>query len=293
MTTFDVEISARLTVNVTEVVRANMREYREMQATNRAYAVYELPAVLVEQVIQELTTVKIGPMNGIEVGTVTVDTVSQWHPQHYAALLTVMPDAAMPEEEEEPEPPKEEGHGQVPGQIDMDELLSMVEEMGLAVEPGAHRVMAVEDMGMMVDPMHPSEVENELARHAEANADAATRIEQVRAAARVVARATDPGTSWEAAGSVRNVTDLHRAILNTLRSGPMTDEQIYAWLYDFYDGKVSTSGARTRRKELVDMGRVEWTGELARTKSNRRTKVWRLASDAETEAPTNTEKREG
>lgn len=96
-----------------------------------------------------------------------------------------------------------------------------------------------------------------------------------------VARATDPGTSWAAAGSVRNQTQVHRFLISLLRQfGPMTDEEIaHRWKHQQVEWDLpltSDSGLRTRRKELVDMGVAEATGEERRTKSNRKTKVWRL-----------------
>jgi hypothetical protein len=88
------------------------------------------------------------------------------------------------------------------------------------------------------------------------------------------ARNTDPGTSHEAADSVRNIRETQQKILSALRqSGPMTDEQIFDVLTD--KQKLSPSGARTRRCELVRLNLVEDSGERLLTKSNRRTIVWR------------------
>lgn len=95
-----------------------------------------------------------------------------------------------------------------------------------------------------------------------------------------LARNTDPDTSLAAAASVRKVTETHRRILAILLgTGPMTDEQIgFAWRR-LTDEKISPSGLRSRRAELVKSGLVEDSGEVARTESNRATIVWRI-SDA-------------
>lgn len=98
-----------------------------------------------------------------------------------------------------------------------------------------------------------------------------------------VARATDPGTSWEAAKSVKNVTETHRKIIEILRHGAHTDADLYA-LYlrgrrMFEWPMVSESGLRTRRKELVDMGKVAPTGELRRVHTGRRARVWGLVPE--------------
>lgn len=98
-----------------------------------------------------------------------------------------------------------------------------------------------------------------------------------------VARATDPGTSWEAAKSVKHVTETHTRIVEILKHGSATDADLYALylrgrrLFDW--PLVSESGLRTRRKELVDMGKVKATGELRRMHTGRRARVWGLVSE--------------
>jgi len=90
----------------------------------------------------------------------------------------------------------------------------------------------------------------------------------------VVARRTDPGTSWEAAKSVNTQRPGHLAIMAALTEyGPMTDEWIYRRVRQA-GMKISPSGARTRRKELERVGRVRDTGDTGVTDGGRRTKVW-------------------
>lgn len=94
-----------------------------------------------------------------------------------------------------------------------------------------------------------------------------------------VARRTDPGTSWEAAESVRNVRESQRrvyAILGALHGA--TDEEminearVMGWL-------TSESGLRTRRAELVDMGHVADSGKRRLTRGGRQSIVWVTASE--------------
>ena len=92
---------------------------------------------------------------------------------------------------------------------------------------------------------------------------------------RAVARAGDPGTSWEAAESIapERIRFSQRLVLAVLRElGPSTDEDIYADPAIHY--ALSPSGARTRRSELVDAGLVRDTGLRSRLKSGRRSIVW-------------------
>ncbi len=91
-----------------------------------------------------------------------------------------------------------------------------------------------------------------------------------------VARRNDPLTSHLAAASVKRITEFHKDILDMLKLyGPMTDEQIYRQ-FQLAEIKISESGARTRRKELVDMAEVMFTGDTLFTKSGRKTQVWGL-----------------
>jgi hypothetical protein len=96
------------------------------------------------------------------------------------------------------------------------------------------------------------------------------------------ARLTDRGTSHAAAKSVRNQTVTHDRIVEVLdRYGPATDEEIAAYYFNlaqlFDWPQVSPSGLRSRRAELVDLGRIVDTGEKGRTKSGRSCTVWDLA----------------
>ena len=95
---------------------------------------------------------------------------------------------------------------------------------------------------------------------------------------RPVARRTDPATSWEAARSLKEekLRASQQLILTILRvRGPMTDEQILLCVQRNPDTRMSDSGCRTRRKELVDAGLVEDSGKRERTASGRKTIVWK------------------
>ncbi|SRR5260370_29556067 len=92
------------------------------------------------------------------------------------------------------------------------------------------------------------------------------------------ARHTDPETSHKAAQSVVNLGKTRDLILKILKEhGPSTDERIY----DIYSTMsrvhwVSPSGMRTRRIELVRLGKVKEAGILLATKSNRLAIVWQV-----------------
>lgn len=89
------------------------------------------------------------------------------------------------------------------------------------------------------------------------------------------ARRTDPQTSWDAAKSVANLRISQQAIYALLeRYGPLTDEEIHRKLLV----PLSPSGARTRRKELVDLDLVRDSGERGRTASGRKTIKWEVTS---------------
>lgn len=101
---------------------------------------------------------------------------------------------------------------------------------------------------------------------------------------RVVARSSDPVTSHEAAASVsvRDVTRTHELILSILSAyGWLTDEQIaqaYTRLIESQGAKpVSPSGLRSRRAELVALGKVKDSGQRGRTASGRASTRWALA----------------
>lgn len=97
---------------------------------------------------------------------------------------------------------------------------------------------------------------------------------QRRASPEAVARTTDPITSHLAAASVTGIRASQRMILGALqRHGPGTDEDIYEWLR-LEGHKISLSGARTRRSELVRLGLVRDSGEKRRLHSGRLSIVW-------------------
>lgn len=92
-------------------------------------------------------------------------------------------------------------------------------------------------------------------------------------------RLTDPETSREAAISLSNLRLSQSVILNAVREwGPCSDEEIYDFVSGFH--RISVSGARTRRKELVDMGLVRDSGQRNITKSGRRTIMWEITDEA-------------
>lgn len=94
------------------------------------------------------------------------------------------------------------------------------------------------------------------------------------------ARTTDPTTSFEAAGSVRNITEVQNNILICLTWAQTDDD-----LVDCYDRMASAngwklaspSGIRSRRAELVAMGLVKDTGERRKSWSGRNAIVWQVA----------------
>ncbi len=89
------------------------------------------------------------------------------------------------------------------------------------------------------------------------------------------ARRSDPQTSKDAAASVRKITERHKDILDMLKLlTALTDEDIFRE-FRRAEIKISESGARTRRKELVDMGLVEDSTERKLTKCGRKTIVWK------------------
>lgn len=96
------------------------------------------------------------------------------------------------------------------------------------------------------------------------------------------ARRTDPGTSHEAAASVRRITETHSRLLALLaEQGPMTDEEISAAWAGSGLPPASPSGLRSRRAELVDRGLIVDSGSTRTTASGRRTIVWIAAAAME------------
>lgn len=91
-------------------------------------------------------------------------------------------------------------------------------------------------------------------------------------------RLTDPETSRLAANSL-SPEKLRASQLDVLvvlrRHGPLSDEAIYERLLR----RQSVSGARTRRKELVDLGLVRDSGDRDVTASGRQTIIWEIADE--------------
>lgn len=94
------------------------------------------------------------------------------------------------------------------------------------------------------------------------------------------ARKTDPTTSFEAAGSVNNLTQTKRIILRLVESQSMTDDK----LIDLYRTmtelelapRASESGIRSRRAELVTAGLLKDSGERQKLRSGRNAIVWQV-----------------
>ena len=98
---------------------------------------------------------------------------------------------------------------------------------------------------------------------------------------RPVARRSDPDTSHAAAASVQRLRASQLAVLHTLAAGgPMTDEQL-AFAYANRAvlerlPRMSPSGLRTRRAELMQAALVEDSGHRQLLTTGRRAIVWRL-----------------
>lgn len=97
------------------------------------------------------------------------------------------------------------------------------------------------------------------------------------------ARLTDPETSWEAAKSVGNLASTRAAIIDILTRTPMTDLQLVrefgkAVLAGLVE-PASESGIRSRRAELVKLGRVIDTGQREVLPSGRKAIVWAVPID--------------
>jgi len=94
------------------------------------------------------------------------------------------------------------------------------------------------------------------------------------------ARTTDPQTSHQAARTV-NVTRGQQIVLNEfLMYHHMTDEQLIEVLKirqgSCPDARLSDSGARSRRAELVAIGILKDTGHRTTTAAGRKTTIWGL-----------------
>jgi len=85
-----------------------------------------------------------------------------------------------------------------------------------------------------------------------------------------VARNSDPDTSWEAAESLGNLSNLQEKVLKVLKQiGPATDEQIHEFYEWVHDTTVSPSTTRTRRRELQDKNLVVFVDRNGKTRGGR------------------------
>ena len=92
------------------------------------------------------------------------------------------------------------------------------------------------------------------------------------------ARWSDPPTSHEAARSVTRIRESQRFILSVLQAeGPLTDEELFAAVTR-RGRKISPSGCRTRRNELVKFGLVRDSGRHRRLPSGRWSVVWAVTN---------------
>lgn len=92
------------------------------------------------------------------------------------------------------------------------------------------------------------------------------------------ARTTDPSTSFEAAASVKNMTETQKAIAMLLLT-PRTDEDLVDAYYTLADRGgapyASPSGIRSRRAELTMQGVVVATLDRVKLRSGRHAIVWK------------------
>ena len=88
-------------------------------------------------------------------------------------------------------------------------------------------------------------------------------------------RWSDPATSYEAAASV-DLTKGQKIVMLAFRSKrSMTDDELIAQVARL-GLKLSPSGCRSRRKELVEMGLIRDSGVKEQTASHRSTIVWEI-----------------
>lgn len=91
------------------------------------------------------------------------------------------------------------------------------------------------------------------------------------------ARKTDPTTSHAAAASVKDITTTQEFILKALRK-PRTDVALVEAYRGFKTApRASESGIRSRRSELVALGKVVDTGDRVKLSSGRHAIVWSVA----------------
>lgn len=98
------------------------------------------------------------------------------------------------------------------------------------------------------------------------------------------ARTTDPETSHEAAESVRSLTGTQNTILYLFaKFKHLTDDQLqahYRRMVSQGDApRASESGIRSRRAELVALGKLQDSGERVKLDSGRNAILWMPAVD--------------
>lgn len=98
------------------------------------------------------------------------------------------------------------------------------------------------------------------------------------------ARKAHPATSHAAAASVKNISEVQKVILLHLRYfQDLTDEELIASYrrsekVNERIPKASDSGLRSRRAELVRLGKVKDSGQRRKTASGRKSIVWELSN---------------
>lgn len=88
-------------------------------------------------------------------------------------------------------------------------------------------------------------------------------------------RWSDPATSYQAAASV-DLTKGQKIVMTAFRTRrSMTDDELIAQIAKL-GLKLSPSGCRSRRKELVEIGLIRDSGVKEKTTSHRSTIVWEI-----------------
>jgi hypothetical protein len=96
---------------------------------------------------------------------------------------------------------------------------------------------------------------------------------------------TDPATSHQAANSIDDdsVTSAQALILRILAMRPMHDQMLHAEYCSLACSMglpfISESGCRSRRSELVAMGKVKDTGARIKLPSGRNSIVWQTVKE--------------
>lgn len=94
-------------------------------------------------------------------------------------------------------------------------------------------------------------------------------------------RWNNPPTSRAAAQSISldRVTQTQERILTVFKfHGPLSDEQLEEHFEDYWPNSASPQGVRSRRGELVRMGKIIDSGRRSTTKYGRSCVIWRVAS---------------